>query len=105
MDSIASSNLLTSSNPNTTPIESQSAIGETLVAPTTTTNHQNLQTKNVPTLDVAHATTTNALANATIKDPSNAKKPHSGKLGSQTSKVWEYFTKLPCKDKSEQKAS
>ncbi|XVF07139.1 hypothetical protein REPUB_Repub06bG0112800 [Reevesia pubescens] len=82
MDSTASSNSLTSRTPNTTPIESQSAFDESLIAPTTTTNRQNLQSKNMPTVDVAYATTTNAPANATFKDPSNAKKPHSGKLGS-----------------------
>ncbi|XVF12158.1 hypothetical protein REPUB_Repub08aG0090200 [Reevesia pubescens] len=106
MDSTTSSNPHTNSTLNTTSIESQSAFDELLVAPTTkTTNHQNLQTKNVPTMDVAPTTTINVPANATIKDPLNAKKPPSGKLGSQTSMVWEHFTKLPCEDKYEQKAS
>ncbi|XVF01633.1 hypothetical protein REPUB_Repub04eG0105100 [Reevesia pubescens] len=106
MDSTASSNPPTSSTPNTTSIESQSAFDESLVTPTTTTrNRQNLQTKNMPIVDVAPAITTNIPANATIKDPSKAKKSPSGKFGSQTSKVWEHFNKLPCEDKFEQKAS
>ncbi|XVF32285.1 hypothetical protein REPUB_Repub17cG0068700 [Reevesia pubescens] len=84
MDSTASSNPPINSTHNTTLIESQSVFDESLVAPTT---------KNVPTLDVAHATTTNVPANATIKDLSNAKKPPSGKLGSQTSK-WKLHKKI-----------
>ncbi|XVF10685.1 hypothetical protein REPUB_Repub07fG0203800 [Reevesia pubescens] len=100
MNSTTSSNLPTSSTPNTTPIESQSAFAESLVASTITTNHQNLQTKNMPIVDVAHATTTNAPVNTTLKDLLNAKKSPSGKFGSQTFKVWEHFTKLPREDKS-----